>query len=123
MKYFFILIFIIIPILSFSQDIVINEIMSSNNITVQDEDGDASDWIELYNHGTEQANLSGCFLSDDSLEIDKWQCGDAVIEAGEHLIIFASDKDKFDRFWHTNFKISASGEEVVLSDSNGTIME
>jgi len=97
--------------------------MSSNDKTIRDEDGNASDWIELYNGDSESVNLSGFFLSDDSLEIDKWQFGNAVIEPGGYLIIFASDKDKFETYWHTNFKISASGEEVILSDSNETVVD
>jgi hypothetical protein len=97
--------------------------MSSNDKTIRDEDGNASDWIELYNGDSESVNLSGFFLSDDSLEIDKWQFGNAVIEPGGYLIVFASDKDKFGTYWHTNFKISDSGEEVILSDSNGTVVD
>ena len=53
----------------FSQGIVINEIMSSNTTTIYDEEGDASDWIELYNNGANQVNLVGYYLSDDSLDI------------------------------------------------------
>jgi hypothetical protein len=30
--------------------IMINEIMASNGTTIPDEDGDFSDWIELYNN-------------------------------------------------------------------------
>ena len=33
----------------FSQSIVINEVMSSNSNSFYDEEGDASDWIELFN--------------------------------------------------------------------------
>ena len=37
--------------------VVVNEIMASNSNTIADEDGDFSDWIELYNHGDEPVNL------------------------------------------------------------------
>lgn len=104
----------------FSQGIVINEIMSSNTTTIYDEDGDASDWIELYNSGSDQINLKGCYLSDDSLDIKKWLFGNVVINPGEYLIVFASDKDTLMNYWHTNFKISASGEKIILSDSSGS---
>ena len=37
--------------------------------------------------------------------------------------VFASDKDRHTGELHTNFKISASGETLVLTDSNGTIID
>jgi hypothetical protein len=120
---FFIVMLSVIPQSLFSGGVLINEIMSSNRSALFDEDCEASDWIELYNSGSGTVNLEGCYLSDDSLEIDKWQFGNAVIEPGGHLIIFASDKNKHADYWHTNFKISASGEEIILSDSNGIIID
>ena len=75
----------------FSQSIVINEVMSSNTRTIYDEDGDTPDWIELYNHGSEQINLNGYYLSDDLLNAKKWQFGNAQLNPGEYLVVFASD--------------------------------
>lgn len=43
----------------------INEIMSNNQNTIQDNDGDYSDWIELYNAGASAVNLQGYGLSDN----------------------------------------------------------
>jgi len=123
MKKRLILILSITSNLIFSQNLVINEIMSSNSSTIYDEDGDASDWIEIYNNSPSQVNLEGYFLSDDSLNIEKWQFGDAVINPGEYLIVFASDKDTNLNYWHTNFKLSASGERIIFSDTSGSIID
>ena len=41
----------------------INEFMASNGNTLKDDDGDSSDWIELYNEQTGTLNLDGWFLS------------------------------------------------------------
>ena len=49
-------------------DVVINEIMASNRATVQDEDGDYSDWIELHNRAADEDILDGHFLTDDANE-------------------------------------------------------
>ncbi|MCB0746449.1 MAG: CotH kinase family protein [Ignavibacteriae bacterium] len=106
-----------------AQNIVINEIMASNDITIYDEDGDASDWIELYNNGLAQMNLEGYYLSDDSLNIEKWQFPNVVLDPGEYLLVFASDKDTIMNYFHTNFKISASGEQIFLSDSTGILVD
>jgi hypothetical protein len=107
----------------FCQDIVLNEIMASNRMTLADEDGDYPDWIELYNTGLESIDLSGYGLSDDSLNTKKWIIDSVVIDPGDYLIIFASDKDRYGDFLHTNFKISASGERIILSDTSGAILD
>ncbi|NWF88366.1 MAG: CotH kinase family protein [Ignavibacteriaceae bacterium] len=106
-----------------AQNIVINEIMASNNKTIYDEDNEASDWIELFNNTSNQIDITGYYLSDDSLNIKKWRFGSDVILPGQHLIVFASDKNKKAVYWHANFKLSASGESVVISDSNGIIVD
>ena len=90
----FLSVFILTVISGKGQNVVINEIMASNQKTIYDEDGDTPDWIELFNMGSEQIDLSGFSLSDDSLEIQKWQFNGTVINPGEHLLIFASEKDR-----------------------------
>ena len=51
-----------------AQQIFINEIMSSNGVTIPDEDGDYSDWIEIYNDESTAVDLSGYGLSDHASE-------------------------------------------------------
>ncbi len=84
-------------------DLVINEVMSSNASTITDEDGDYTDWLELYNSGNLSINLSNYGLSDDKTEPFKWTFSDAFIQAKQHLLIFASDKDRRvqDSYWET----------------------
>jgi hypothetical protein len=36
-----------------------------------DEDGDRSDWVEIYNSGTTTVNLAGWRLTDDSGDLSK----------------------------------------------------
>lgn len=40
-------------------NIVINEFLAGNSATNVDEDGEASDWVELYNFGAAAVNLNG----------------------------------------------------------------
>jgi hypothetical protein len=140
---------------SFSQDaaLVINEIMSANITSIHDEydpdmqncpvadcewwyeqmgqstnDGDYPDWIEIFNPGTEQVNLTGYALSDDPLNPYKWTFPNTVLAAGEYLLVFASGKDRkepgeIDIYMHTNFKIDRKGETILLSDNSGTICD
>lgn len=105
--------------------IYINEIMSSNSNSISDSEGDFPDWIELYNAGHENINLNGYFLSDDDHEPYRWQFPDIEIAPNEYLVIFASGKDKVleDAEIHTNFRINKQGEPIILSDSNGVMLD
>ena len=77
-----------------AQDIVLNEVMSSNALTLADEDGDYPDWIELFNRGSLAVNLNGWSLSDDPNDPGKWQFSDLSIAPASHLLVFASGKDR-----------------------------
>lgn len=102
----------------------INEILASNSEGIQDEDGEHPDWIELFNKGDEPLDLSGYFLSDKTDEPQMWSFPSVVLEPGSFLIVFASGKDRTDGPWlHTNFKISADGEYVLLSDAGGQLVD
>ena len=56
----------------FGQQLHINEFMSSNQTTLQDLDGDFSDWIEIFNAGNTTIDLEGYMISDDIGEPEKW---------------------------------------------------
>ena len=109
--------------ISFAQ-VFINEIMSSNLSTIVDEDGNFSDWIELYNSGEKSIDLENYSLSDDLNVIDKWKFPKITIDAGHYILIFASGKTKFDvDILHSNFKLKASGEPIYLSNPDRNIID
>ncbi|MCX6132901.1 MAG: CotH kinase family protein [Ignavibacteriales bacterium] len=122
-KYYWIVLVLFFPSIVLGQSIVINEVMASNQKTILDENGDASDWIELYNRGTSTVSLTGYFLTDDSLQLRKWVFGNSSIQPGGYLLVYASDKNRQAPVPHTNFKISASGESILLSNPNGVIID
>jgi hypothetical protein len=107
---------------SSSADIIITEFMASNNSVIDDEDGDSSDWIEIYNTGPAIVNLDGFYLTDDQTDLTKWRIPNVTIAVEDFLIVFASakDRDDPDSELHTNFRLSASGDYVGLIDSDGT---
>ena len=99
--------------------VVINELMASNDNTMFDPQGDADDWIELKNTAETEIDLSGMYLSDDRAEPRKWQFPTGTtIAAGGYLLVWADDDDGDSPGLHTNFKLSAKGESVVLSDTD-----
>jgi hypothetical protein len=91
---FFLAIFILLSGIAQAQNIQINEIMSSNSSSKADDDGDYSDWIELYNDGQETVQLEGWGLSDNSDNPYKWVFPEYSMEPGEFLVIWASGKDR-----------------------------
>ena len=109
--------------LCYSQQLFINELMAKNTSTIQDIDGDYSDWIEIYNSGTSATPLIGFYLTDDRQNLYKWLIPNTSIVGGGHLLIFASGKDRGNPEFHTNFSISSSGESIYLVNPNGAIKD
>jgi glycosyltransferase involved in cell wall biosynthesis len=73
----------------------VNEVMASNSDTIADEDGEFSDWIELFNAGSEAVDLSNWGLSDSLSNRFKWRFpSGASIGAEEDLLVWASGKDR-----------------------------
>ena len=68
-----------------AQNLVINEILTSNIASNTDEDGTPQDWIELYNNSDDAINLSGYGLSDDAAILNKWVFPNVTIGAGQYL--------------------------------------
>lgn len=75
-------------------DVVISEFQSSNGSTLLDEDGDPSDWVELYNRGSSSVNLTGWGLSDNTGDPFKWVFPAIQIDAGQRLVVWCSGKDR-----------------------------
>jgi hypothetical protein len=104
-------------------DIVINEFMASNDTTVADQDSEYDDWIELYNNSTNTIDISGYSLSDDltNLQLFTFPTG-TVMPPNSYIIVWA-DKDLTQSGYHADFKLSASGESIYLTDSTQTILD
>ena len=89
-----ILFIIILSYRGWCQTILINEFMSSNVLTIPDEDNDYEDWIELYNPSEQMISLENFGLSDDEDEPLKWQFPGVYVAPHSHMVIFASGKDR-----------------------------
>ena len=103
--------------------IVINEVMASNASTAADENGQFEDWIELYNAGTNNVDLQGWYLSDTPFEPTKWEMpGGTIMAPGTYMIVWA-DEDQSQGSMHANFKLSGSGESVLLYDADTLLVD
>lgn len=103
----------------------INEIMPNPKSGLRDEDDELQDWIELFNDSDEPISLANFALSDKEHRPLKWRFpAEAEIEPRGYYIIYCSGKDRPRKsFPHTNFKLSAEHETIVLSDSKGRLID
>ncbi|MHB9143201.1 MAG: chitobiase/beta-hexosaminidase C-terminal domain-containing protein [Paludibacter sp.] len=124
-RYFLFIFCIIFPELLSAQSnkIIISEFMAVNSNNITDEDGDHSDWLEIYNNSDSIINLGGWYLTDKAENLKEWQFPSITIAKGAYMIIFASDKNRTDptKPLHTNFKLSGSGEFLAISEPDTTI--
>ncbi|MCB1125372.1 MAG: CotH kinase family protein, partial [Verrucomicrobiae bacterium] len=99
--------------------VLINEVMSDNETAFADEDGSFWDWIELYNPNDEAVDLTGYALSDEAAAPGKWRFPAVLIQPHGFLLVYASNLDRTDpeQPLHASFRLSASGETVLVSDS------
>lgn len=101
---------------AFSQQVVINEIVSKNE--------NSFDWIELYNNSNDTISLFNYFLSDNTENQLLWSFPNIKLEPKKHLLIYASGKDFMDGDQiHSNFKIKSEGEELYLSNPKGELID
>lgn len=114
------LILLLCPALAARADVSINEIMAAN-ATYQD--GHAYDWVELYNDGKKSVDLSGCYLSDSPKNPKKWAFPEkTVLKAGQYLLVYCTGEELSpgkNGVYYANFKLSASGDQVVLTAKDG----
>jgi hypothetical protein len=99
-----------------SDSLYISEFVAANKSSLADEDGDFSDWIEIYNPTTTDIDLQGWYLTDNAAKLDKWAFPKITLLSNSYIVIFASNKDRtvITGKLHTNFKLSASGEYLAL---------
>lgn len=112
----------ILGISAIAADPQINEFLASNSAGILDEDGEAVDWIEIYNPGPGSIDLEGWYLTDDDAMPTQWRFPSVSLRSGEYVLVFASGKDRSvaGSPLHANFKLSASGEFLGLIRPNGS---
>jgi hypothetical protein len=103
----------------------ITEFMADNPGILKDEDGEPSDWIELYNPNPYKLNLSSFYLTDDPAKPLQWNFPNLRIAPKAFLIVFASGKDRRETngTLHTNFRLDAAGDLLALVNQDGIIIQ
>ncbi|MBK9140707.1 MAG: lamin tail domain-containing protein [Verrucomicrobia bacterium] len=103
-------------------DVRINEFLADNGGSLLTADGQASDWIELFNSGTNTVDLSGWYLTDRVATPTRWRIPDGTrIAAGGYLVIFAdtSSVSITNGDLHASFSLAREGEYLALVRPDG----
>jgi spore coat protein H len=100
-------------------NIVINEFKADNKI-FSDSIGEYDDWVELFNPTASPILLTGKYLTDKKDNLAKWKFTqpNLMLNANEFKIVWC-DEQEWQTGIHTNFKLSASGEFLALTDNDG----
>jgi hypothetical protein len=102
----------------------INEVCTQNKAGFSDSLGRASDWIELYNGGNADMDLSGFGLSDSADTPMKYIFpSGTVIKKGGYLLIVANKDGEGMTELNTGFGLSKSGETLILSSPDGSVLQ
>ena len=106
--------------------VLINEFLAENDSGIEDAAGHKHDWIELKNTGASAVDVSGWYLSDDALDLTKFQLPSAgaltTLDPGETLLVFASGNNGevglVGSEIHTNFQLSQEPGYLGLYDDS-----
>jgi hypothetical protein len=102
----------------------ISEFMADNANGVKNDDGSRTDWIELFNFGSEVVNLKDWFLTDDRDKLTKWRLPSFPLNPNGYLLIWASGKDRTNPAapLHTSFKLEKGGSYLALLDTHTNVI-
>ena len=109
--------------------VYISEFLAQNNGSgtnaLRDENGDASDWIEIRNSSSVPANLGGWYLTDNFSDLTQWQFPPgATVPGFGYMVVFASGKNRTNNLnkLHTSFSLNNGGEFLGLVDPSTNIV-
>jgi len=103
---------------------VINEFSASNAGVLDDDNGNSTEWIEIFNAGQASVNLAGYSLTDDPNLKTKYVFPSMTLAGGEFLVVFAGDDaDPLQGSdLYTGFGLSSAGENVGFYDPAGNLV-
>lgn len=105
----------------------VNEWMAANTTIADPADGKKDDWFELFNPTDAAVDLGNWLLSDNPSTPGKYTIpSGTIIPAGGFLLVWA-DENPLQSVpggsLHANFKLSATGESILVSAPDGTLID
>ena len=101
----------------------ISQFVADNKSTAKDQDGAASDWLEVYNPTAAPVSLQGWSLTTNATSTaGAWKFPNYLLDAGERLVVFASGKNRtaVTNELHTSFSLKKADGYLALLDPSGT---
>ena len=102
---------------------IISEFMAGNHSGLTDEDGETSDWIEIYNTNSTAVDLVGWHLTDEAGDLAKWTFPSTPLPARGFVLVWASGKNRAvsGQPLHASFKLDAAGGYLALTRPDDSI--
>ena len=111
----------------YGQTIVINEVLAANTNLNYDGFGEQDDWIEFYNRSNDTLQMSGMFLTNDSLNPTKHQIGKNSEEwtkiNPKSYALYWLDNDPEQGQRHISFAIKKKGGYLSLYDRDTNLID
>ena len=103
--------------------LVISEVMASNQTAMPDENGEFSDWVEIWNSSDHAIDLYNVGLSDDELSI-KFLFPKVTLQPDERIIVICDKTNQAvaGKPLHAKFGLSTNGETIVLFDPDTLVI-
>lgn len=117
---------LLISSLGLSQDILLNEVMSSNSTLLSPITEDSYDWVELHNTSNTALSLDGYYLSDEVGNSTMWEFPpDIEVPPNSYYTVWLSGETELTNEGevHSNFKISSEGESIFLYNSESVLID
>jgi spore coat protein CotH len=122
-RYYLFIFYLFFVFTVFAQPISVSEICASNSFIMTDNYGDFDDWVELYNNTENDIDLSQYYVSDDLENPQKFQIPESLVLPAKSYLLLWCDNEPEQGVDHLGFKLSASGEDFLISNSNSELID
>jgi len=95
------------------EGLIISEVMTSNSRYLPQSGGKYTDWVELYNAGEEEIDLSAYRLTDD-LTRDGLTLPQETLKPGQYKMIFCAGEKAVQDGVHADFKLNDQVDRIYL---------
>lgn len=100
-------------------ELIINEVMSSNYSYLPQNGYNYYDWIEIKNNSDKDINLSDYYITTTLNDMEMYKFEDKILKPGEYYILMASGDTNLSNnsYKHANFKISSVESLYLIKDN------
>lgn len=105
-----------------TKDLRINEVLIKNTSNFEDNYGERSAWIEIFNSAYNKVNIGGCYLTDDLSNPTKYRIPKNDPNTSiptRYFVIFWADGKTTHGTFHLNFKLDAASRIIALFEGDG----